>query len=354
MADVRQRLATLLEQRGAPGAQYLVVRDGVPLLELSHGLADARYAAPVTPTATFNAYSITKPFTTAAVLALTKVGALDLDEPIGRAFGVASLADYGSVRETVLHRAGLRNPYPLCWVHRADAHRDFDEAAFIRARMDALTGTRRRRAPSGYSNLGYLLLGLAVERAWRNGSFVEAMRALVLDPLGAAAGDCLGFTIGKPDEHAHGHLRRRGWMDLTLGLLAGDRSLVLGIAGRHVVLAPHQVNGSAYGGLIANARGLARFGQAVLGTGVGFSPWMRRELIEEAPGPGPRRSLGFFAGRLASHDWFAHAGGGLGGYSELRLYPSLGAVSVLMTNGPGFVDARLLDTLDTAWLSGPD
>jgi hypothetical protein len=222
MADVRQRLATLLEQRGAPGAQYLVVRDGVPLLELSHGLADARYAAPVTPTATFNAYSITKPFTTAAVLALTKVGALDLDEPIGRAFGVASLADYGSVRETVLHRAGLRNPYPLCWVHRADAHRDFDEAAFIRARMDALTGTRRRRAPSGYSNLGYLLLGLAVERAWRNGSFVEAMRALVLDPLGAAAGDCLGFTIGKPDEHAHGHLWRHGWIDLALGLLVGD------------------------------------------------------------------------------------------------------------------------------------
>ena len=107
MADVRQRLATLLEQRGAPGAHYLVVRDGVPLLELSHGLADERYAAPVTPTATFNAYSITKPFTTAAVLALTEVGALDLDEPMGRAFGVASLADYGSVRETVLHRVGL-------------------------------------------------------------------------------------------------------------------------------------------------------------------------------------------------------------------------------------------------------
>jgi hypothetical protein len=53
---------------------------------------------------------------------------------------------------------------------------------------------------------------------------------------------------------------------------------------------------------------------------------------------------------VGRHPWFAHAGGGLGAYSELRVYPEAGAVSVLMTNGPGFSDARRLDELDALWL----
>ena len=68
------------------------------------------------------------------------------------------------------------------------------------------------------------------------------------------------------------------------------------------------------------------------------------------PGPGPSRSLGFFSGVLGDQRWFAHAGGGLGAYGELRLYPDLGAVSAVLTNGPGLSDARCLDDVDRAWL----
>lgn len=348
-AAARRQLAALVARRGAAGAQYLVVRDGAVRLELCHGLADAMTGAPVTPQTTFNAYSITKPFTAAAVLALAEAGRLDLDAPVGVAAGVDGLDAYGTVRETLLHRAGFRNPNPLRWVHSAEQHAAFDERAFVRARVAALRGSRRRLRASGYSNLGYLLLGLAIERATAL-PFVPALRALVLEPLCPGPLERLGFEIADPAQHAPGHLRRRGVLDLMLGLLVDRPAIVQAVVDGWVRLRLHQVDGSAYGGLLANARGLARFGEAVIGRAPGLAPGVRQRLLEIEPGPGPRRSLGWFAGELRARRWFAHAGGGLGGYGELRLYPDARAVSVLLSNGPGLADAHCLDRIDTVWL----
>ena len=164
-AEVRKRLVSMAARRGALGVQYLVVREGEAWLEHCCGLADAALAQPVTPQTTFNAYSITKTLTAAAVISLGETGLLDLDTPIGVAAGAQGLDSYGTVRDTLLHRAGFRNPNPLRWIHSAESHATFGEAAFVRSQMVALRGTRRRRAANGYSNVGYLLLGLAIERA---------------------------------------------------------------------------------------------------------------------------------------------------------------------------------------------
>jgi hypothetical protein len=72
--------------------------------------------------------------------------------------------------------------------------------------------------------------------------------------------------------------------------------------------------------------------------------------MDTVAGPGPCRSLGLFCGSLGGHRWLAHAGGGLGGYGELRVYPQLRAVSAILTNGPGLRDARCLDAIDNVWL----
>lgn len=346
---VGHRLASMAVRRGAVGVQYLVVRDGRTLLEHCHGVADAALAQPVTPRTTFNAYSITKPFTASAVIALAEGRRLDLEEPIGIAAGIEGLEAYGSVRDALLHRAGFRNPSPLRWIHRAEMHDAFDESAFVRAQAASLRGSRRRWARSGYSNVGYLLLGLAIERAWR-GSFAQAVHSLVLEPLHLGSDERLSFAIEHPELHAHGHLRRHGMMDLMLGLFINRSVIVQGVADEWVRLHLHQVNGSAYGGLMANARGLARFGQAVMGNGDGMLPNVGEQLLDIVPGPGRCRSLGWFVGSLGRHRWFAHAGGGPGYYGELRLYPELGAVSCLLTNGCGLSDARCLDHIDTAWL----
>jgi D-alanyl-D-alanine carboxypeptidase len=299
---------------------------------------------------TFNAYSITKPITATAALALADAGRLDLDRPIGEAAAVDGLDAYGSVRDTLLHRAGFRNPNPLRWIHPAEAHARFDEPAFVQAQVARLRGSRRRLARSGYSNVGYLLLGLAIEQAW-GGALVPAIQALAIDPLPRDPTARIGFAIDDPASHAQGHLRRRGLLDLMLGLMVDRAAIVQSVDAHWVRLRPHQVNGSAYGGLIANARGLARWARAVIEPGTSMAPAVRRQLLEPVPGPGPRRSLGWFCGGEGRGRWCAHAGGGLGYYGELRVYPALDAVSVLLTNGPGLRDARCLDAIDAVWLA---
>jgi D-alanyl-D-alanine carboxypeptidase len=346
---VHQRLTSMAARRGAVGLQYLVVRDGETWFEHCHGFADAALAKPVTPRTTFNAYSITKPFTAAAVSALAASGRLDLEAPIGVAAGVEGLAAYGSVRDTLLHRAGFRNPNPLRWIHPAETHDSFDEAEFVRVQVAALQGSRRKRARSAYSNLGYLLLGLAIERAWR-GQFIGAVKSLIFEPLHLGTDDQLGFAIERPELHARGHLRRFGLLNLTLGLFVDRSTIVQSVEDRWIRLRLHQVNGSAYGGLVANARGLTRFGRAVIGNGMCTLSKLGEVLLDIVPGPGRGRSLGWFSGSLGRYEWFAHAGGGLGYYGELRLYPELGAVSCLLTNGPGLSDVRCLDQIDTTWL----
>lgn len=350
MRETGRRLDALCTGRSSAGLQYLALRGDEVLLEHCAGVADACTGRPVTPATTFNAYSITKPFTAAAVLALADAGSLDLDSPIDAAAGIDGLAAYGTVRDALLHRAGFPNPIPLRWFHAQERHAAFDEASFVRERLAALPRPGRRAgASTAYSNIGYLALGRAIERA-TGLACARAIESLVLAPLALRAAESLRFSIADPDQHARGHLRRLSLLNLLLGLLVERRKIVDGSRNGWVRLGLHHVDGSAYGGLMANARGLARFGRAVLGTSPGLAAGVRDAMLRVVPGPGPRRSLAWFAGTLASREWFAHAGGGIGGYGELRVYPQLGAASVLLMNRPGLRDARLLDRLDRPWV----
>jgi CubicO group peptidase (beta-lactamase class C family) len=340
-----------MQGHGAAGVQYLLTVAGRVCIEQALGTADALRQVPVTTATTFNLYSITKPFTAACALAAAQRGALRLDAPVADASGEAGLARFGSVRETLLHRAGFPNPMPLRWVHGVAEDDAFDERDFVTQRLQALRGRPVRRGRAAYSNLGYLALGRVIERS-SGLPFRQAMQQALLDRLPALAGGSLGFRIDDPAAHARGLLRRHGALALVLRWLV-DRRLVEGATGPWCQLQPHHVNGSAYGGLMGNARGLARFGHALLGPAGGPCDDIRDALLAPAPGPGPARTLAWFEGRLRGHRWLAHAGGGLGGYGELRLYPDLQAVSVLLTNAPGLRDHRRLDDLDALWLGAP-
>lgn len=344
---LRQRLDHWVSCGRVAGLQHLVLLGGQRVFEHHAGVADAGRGEPVNEATLFNLYSITKPLTATLVLRLAAQGLLELDEPIARAAGLPMLDGFGSVRETLLHRAGFANPMPLRWTHRAADDAAFDEAAFVRTQL-AGAAHRGRVAPR-YSNVGYLALGQAVERTTGLG-FRAALHQHLLNPLSADPSEQLTFTPGHDASWARGHLRRFGLLNVALGALVQRQEVVAGPAGRWVRLHRHHVNGSAYGGLIGNARGLARFGQAVLGQGDALEAPLRQALCAPAPGPAPARTLAWSSGILAGHPWCGHAGGGLGAYGELRLYPALGAVSVLLTNRHGLRDARALDGLDALWL----
>lgn len=346
---LRTALDGWLATNRVAGLQYLLLQHGAPRFEHHAGWADVAQARPVTAATTFNLYSITKPFTAAGVLLLAQRQQFDLAMPIAQATALPGLARLGSVGDTLVHRGGFGNPLPLRWCHLADDDPRFDERAFVRDVLDR----QAARAPSSprYSNPGYLALGVAIERATGQ-PFRDALRHEVLAALPLDADDRLGFALD-PAVHARGHLRRRSVLNLLLGWLVERQRYVEAVHDSWLTLRPHHVDGSAYGGLIGNAGGLARFGQALLGGHEPFAPALAAAMLAPAPGTRPARSPALVLGTLHGHTWAGHAGGGLGAYGEFRVYPALGAVSVLLTNRPGFRDEALLDRFDRLWLSRP-
>jgi len=109
--------------------------------------------------------SLTKTFTAAAVLALADEGKLSLDEPLGKF--VPTFPEPGrsaTVRQLLTHTSGIRSMTSLGPRYWAQAGREIEPADLV-----AIFATEKPDFPPGtayrYSNSGYVLLGLVVERA---------------------------------------------------------------------------------------------------------------------------------------------------------------------------------------------
>jgi D-alanyl-D-alanine carboxypeptidase len=348
----RQVLDALIADGDTPGLQYVFASADEALLAHHGGLANPGAHLPINDCTTFNAYSVTKTFTAAAVLQLVEQGRIELDRPIAQYCDRWPQSGAATVRQTLLHTAGFANPNPLPWVHLIDERAAFDRVRFVEDLMR--TEGRPISKPGeryAYSNIGYLLLGELIERA-SGQPFVQYVLQHLIAPLHLCDGETLAFDIPRPQAHARGALKRFGWLNLVLGFVVDRDRLVDDKAGRWVQFRNHHVNGDAYGGLIANAHGLARYLQALLAHDDFLSPVSRALLFTTEPGPGPARSLGWFMGRLDDEPWYAHAGGGAGYYSEVRVYPRLGRASVVMFNRAGIRDEHILDRLDRFLIAG--
>lgn len=150
----------------------------------------------------FDLASVTKPFTALAFARLVRAGALRLDQPLAELVPSLARTPSGSMPLALLaaHRAGLDGHRPL-YAPLVDGRAvDREEAIAIAA------GARRAEcvgAPPAegfaplYSDLGYLLLGLALERA--SGLDLDALLTReVAEPLGLRVGSARQLTAREP------------------------------------------------------------------------------------------------------------------------------------------------------------
>lgn len=330
----------------APGMQYLLIGPNGILKEINTGLADVETKQAVTPTTAFNGYSITKTFTAIAVLQLAEQGKIALSDTVGELLPEYRFSQPFTVEQLLSHRAGLANPLPLPWIHLAEEDQHYDAAAFshkiiaANTRLKYRPGTKMR-----YTNVGYLILGELIERV-SGQPYREYIRQHIFEKI-RPGGGYLDFVLPETDEYATGYHRRRSFSNLLLGLLLDKKKYTRPATPDWLAFNPLYVNGAAYGGVVANARGLAAYLQAVLKNKLFENPETTRLLLaRQEPGMG----LGWFTGILNGQVYHTHAGGGGGYYCEIRVYPALQLASVLMTNRSGFSDERLLDKMDEVLL----
>jgi CubicO group peptidase (beta-lactamase class C family) len=176
--SVLAEILTPAGQEPPPAGAILAVREGE---RTETAVAGHRELAalggrelPMTPDCSFDLASITKLFTTVALMRLVSDGSVSLDDDLGR-FVPGTVASRVSIRLLLQHRAGLWEWWPL---YMEAAH---PAAAF--SYLDALPLRYRPNEGRHYSDLGFMMLGRVIETVSAL-PLAAAAERLVIEPLG--------------------------------------------------------------------------------------------------------------------------------------------------------------------------
>ena len=180
------RIDSVFARYGAatPGCALMVRTNGQTAYVHAYGLASLESQVPITPRTVFNLASASKEFTAASVMLLVEAGKLSLDDDVRKYVPeLPSLSAPVTIRHLLTHTSGWRD-YIQLLVWQGHDVRDHVSA------RDALNVLERQRALNfapgtafAYSNTGYFLLGLVVERV-SGESLAHFAHAHLFEPLG--------------------------------------------------------------------------------------------------------------------------------------------------------------------------
>ena len=215
MAALADFIHAQMSAKGITGLSIAVADSEGVLWTRGFGTSSKENNTPFTDHTISNIGSVSKLITATAIMRLVEMNAVDLDAPVSEYIpefnpvGSEAMDFPITVRMLMNHESGLES----------DAFRDFflgyeapDDSPFsYRRAIDAVNVSGVVRQPYeifSYCNLGYSLLGIIVERA-QGGSFQEAVKELVFDPLGMTDSTfnrdevpegrlATGYVAGKP------------------------------------------------------------------------------------------------------------------------------------------------------------
>ena len=211
--------------QSTPGCAVGVGVGGRSVLERAYGMADLEHDVRNNPETIFEAGSVSKQFTAAALLLLVKDGRVALDDPVRKY--IPELPEYETpitLRHMVNHTSGLRDWGSLAgiagWPRGARVH-THAHVVDILSRQKSLNFTPGSHY--SYSNSGYNLIAVLVGRV-SGMSFADFSQKRLFQPLGmtrtswrddytrvlkdraiAYAGAGGGFRTDMPFENVHGN-----------------------------------------------------------------------------------------------------------------------------------------------------
>ncbi len=200
-----------------PGAAVLVIKDGRAVLERGYGVRDLRTGRPIDSRTNFRLASVTKQFTATAIMLLVRDGRLRYEDRLTDIF--PGFPGYGrdiTIRHLLNHTSGLPDYEDL--MPSADASRPVVELQITDAGVLELLEREKagRFAPGSrwaYSNSGYVVLGLVVEKA-SGRTFAGFLRDRIFWPLGMSG--TVAYVRGRNEvaDRAYGHSKAEdGWLE---------------------------------------------------------------------------------------------------------------------------------------------
>ncbi len=318
------RFAATLERQQPFSGVALVVAGERELWSHTGGVAVAEPRVAMTRAARHGMASGSKLFTAVATLQLVEQGKLELDSRLAEIlpdFPNREWAERATIRQLLTHTAGAGNywdeEYERAW------HAITETSQMLPHVLRNLGAT-----PAGsfsYSNSGYILLGLVIEKVTGK-SYFDVVAERIFEPAGMRA---TGYPIRSSSEPG---LARPYRPEYEAGLVKVGSYQSVELGGR----------GSAAGGAASTADDLVAFVRA-LASGKLLRPETLRQMIApqvEQGLPGLRWGLGPSVetvgersgpGDGAVFSW-GHGGSAPGTQFELRVYPARGIVAVVMSN----------------------
>jgi CubicO group peptidase (beta-lactamase class C family) len=299
--------------QGIAGMAVAVQSHGRSIISKGYGFADVLRAEPMSADHVFRIGSISKTFTAAAILKLEEQGRLRLDDAITEHVPEYAQARNVTLRHLLTHTGGVPSYTDLPWY--AEHQAENTPAATLLA---TFTNQQLAFAPGSrfaYSNSGYYLLGLVIERV-SGQRYADYLKQEIFDPAGLQA------TRYCPDEQNYSGAAR-GY-DREQNVLEPSRPLSMSLP-------------FSAGALCSTAPDLVRWLQALShGKVISTDAFARMSApTPVAEGEPSRYGFGLALEDLRGHAMLGHGGGIDGFVSAAYYYPADDAYVVVLFNTQG-------------------
>ena len=190
--DYQAALDRLVSEQGTPGASAAISRRGQREFAGGSGLADIETTRVMSADTIVYAGSLSKVFTAVLALRLIENDQLALSASANAISNepIPVLSDV-TIHQLLTHASGLEREGDFGYWFSGI----FPDAAQLTAYLRRTSLRSRPGASLHYSNIGYAVLGLLIEDA-TGASFGDALRRLVLEPLGMRASGAPGPPQG--------------------------------------------------------------------------------------------------------------------------------------------------------------
>ena len=313
----------------------LIAKDGAPILKEAYGLANRSFDVPNRVDTKFNLGSMNKMFTAVAVLQLAEQGRLSIEDNI-----IDHLPEYPneevakkvSIHHLLTHTSGLGDIFTHEFYETSsDRFRDVEDylPLFVDAPLRFEPG-----AQFSYSNAGFMVLGLIIEKVTGQSYFDHVMEN-IYQPSGMINTDAYELDYAVPN------------------LAVGYTKQGAKFKNNYYT---NLVKGSPAGGGYSTVEDLLNFSKALLSHKL-LSPEWTEMLLEgkvdfDPTSRGVKYAYGFFDDRrVDNHRVVGHGGGAPGVCSNLGIYLDLGYTVVVLSNSDdymliyGFIRNKLLGIL---------
>jgi D-alanyl-D-alanine carboxypeptidase len=313
-AELADAVRAKVEAQAAGGrfqGAVLVARNGKVIFNDAVGLADRENRTPNSLDTRFRMGSMNKMFTATAVLQLVQAGKVKLDASLGTYLGDYPNRDVATkvtIHHLLTHTGGTGDIFgPQFTARRLELKTLDDYVKLYGARgLEFEPGSKWQ-----YSNYGFLLLGVLVQRV-SGQSYYDYVRDHIFKPAGMTGSGSEPEDVAVPGR-AKGYMRQKGAWVLNTATL------------------PYR--GTSAGGGYTTVGDLSRFASAL--TGHVLLDAKHTALLTAGKvdtGGGDKYAYGFGERLEGGVRSFGHSGGAPGMNGDLRIFPDSGYVVAALAN----------------------